>query len=250
MILGSLVDAGLPLDRLQTELRRLPVSGWELHARRDQQTRVRRAVRRRVRGRRGPSVPVRLTRRTTTTMRASRTANSRDVLDDPARRAFPATGRAHGRTHLPPPRRRRSGHARHRRSNDVVFHEVGQVDAIVDITGAAIALDLLGVERVHCSALPCGTGRVRSAHGESPSPAPATMELLRGHPTYTIDLDAEFVTPTGAAILTSIASFEPRPPMIDSKHRLRERKFGLPISQRAARPHRRGCRDHGSAKRR
>jgi pyridinium-3,5-bisthiocarboxylic acid mononucleotide nickel chelatase len=98
--------------------------------------------------------------------------------------------------------------------DDVVFHEVGQIDAIIDIAGAAVALELLGIERVYCSALPCGTGRIRSAHGEGPSPAPATMELLRGHPTYTIDLAAEFVTPTGAAILTEIASFEPRPPMV------------------------------------
>jgi len=96
---------------------------------------------------------------------------------------------------------------------EIAFHEVGQIDAIVDIAGAAIALHLLGIDRTYCSALPCGRGTIFAAHGRMPSPAPATLELLRGVPTYDVDLDAELVTPTGAAILTTIASFEPRPPM-------------------------------------
>jgi len=97
--------------------------------------------------------------------------------------------------------------------DEIAFHEVGQVDAIVDIAGAALGLHLLGIDAVYCSPLPCGRGRITSAHGEGPSPAPATLDLLRDAPTYALDLEGEFVTPTGAAILSSIASFDERPPM-------------------------------------
>ncbi len=96
---------------------------------------------------------------------------------------------------------------------EIAFHEVGQVDAIVDVAGAVIGLHLLGVDRAYCSPLPCGRGTIHSAHGAYPSPSPATMELLRGTPTYSIDLEAEMVTPTGAAILTSLADFGQRPAM-------------------------------------
>ena len=83
----------------------------------------------------------------------------------------------------------------------VHFHEVGAVDAIVDVTGAAIALDRLGVARVTASPVALGHGSVETAHGRLPLPAPATLELLRGVPTVPADVAWETVTPTGAAIL-------------------------------------------------
>ena len=86
----------------------------------------------------------------------------------------------------------------------VHFHEVGAVDAIVDVAGAAIGLDLLGVARVTASAVALGEGSVETAHGRLPLPAPATLELLRGIPTVPAHVSWETVTPTGAAILRSV----------------------------------------------
>jgi uncharacterized protein (TIGR00299 family) protein len=86
----------------------------------------------------------------------------------------------------------------------VHFHEVGAVDAIVDVTGAALGLALLGVERVTASPVGLGGGTVDTAHGRLPLPAPATLELLRGVPTVPAHVQWETVTPTGAAILKTV----------------------------------------------
>lgn len=96
----------------------------------------------------------------------------------------------------------------------VHFHEVGAVDAILDIVGTAIALDLLEVDRVVCSALPVGSGTVTCEHGVMPVPAPATAELLRGFPIAETPEEGELLTPTGAALLTTLADeFGPMPAM-------------------------------------
>lgn len=210
MILGSLVDAGLSLETLQRELERLPVSGWSLQTER---------VRKRglaalyldvvVPGEDGHSHGEHkhegvAHRRLDDVLKILRAAKFRRAVEAAAEKVYRALAQAEARIH---------GSS----AEDVVFHEVGQVDAIIDIAGAALALDLLNVEAVYASAMPCGTGNVESAHGTMPSPAPATLELLRGVPTYQRDLAAEFVTPTGAAILTSLASFEARPAMMIEK---------------------------------
>lgn len=85
------------------------------------------------------------------------------------------------------------------------FHEVGAVDAIVDIVGSCLLLDMLGVERILASSIPCGYGTITCQHGIMPVPAPATMELLRGFPVHSVDIRGELVTPTGAALLTTLA---------------------------------------------
>ena len=88
----------------------------------------------------------------------------------------------------------------------VHFHEVGAIDSIVDIVGAAVAIDLLRVDRIVASAIPTGQGTVKAAHGVMPIPAPGTAELLRGVPLARSSVEAELTTPTGAAILTTVAS--------------------------------------------
>ena len=86
------------------------------------------------------------------------------------------------------------------------FHEVGAADALVDVVGTCWGLERLGVEAVYASALPLGRGSVRTEHGVLPVPAPATAELLRGVPVEMPDIQAELVTPTGAALLVTLVS--------------------------------------------
>jgi pyridinium-3,5-bisthiocarboxylic acid mononucleotide nickel chelatase len=88
----------------------------------------------------------------------------------------------------------------------VHFHEVGALDSIADIVGAAIALELLGAERITSTPVPTGAGTVQCAHGAMPIPAPGTAALLRGVPLRPTSIQAELTTPTGAAILTSIVT--------------------------------------------
>jgi pyridinium-3,5-bisthiocarboxylic acid mononucleotide nickel chelatase len=90
--------------------------------------------------------------------------------------------------------------------NRVHFHEVGAVDAMVDIVCAAVGADALGVDEIICSPLNVGGGAVKCAHGTFPVPAPATVELLKDAPVYSSGMQAELVTPTGAAIVKTLAS--------------------------------------------
>lgn len=121
--------------------------------------------------------------------------------DDLARRIFQKLGHAEAKAHGIDAKK-------------VHFHEVGAVDSIVDIIGAAVGLDLLGVDRIEASPLPPGRGSVNAAHGRMPLPAPGTAELLRGIPLAESTADFEQTTPTGAAILATVAdSFGPLPPL-------------------------------------
>jgi uncharacterized protein (TIGR00299 family) protein len=118
-----------------------------------------------------------------------------------ARRVFARLGQAEATVHGTP-------------VEEVHFHEVGAADAIVDIVGACVGVEALGLEEIVCSPIPTGSGTVTCAHGQLPVPAPATAELLRGVPLAACSEAGELTTPTGAAILTTLArSFGPLPAM-------------------------------------
>ncbi|HAK97076.1 MAG TPA: nickel pincer cofactor biosynthesis protein LarC [Planctomycetes bacterium] len=129
---------------------------------------------------------------------ASLPARAKDI----ALRAFDLLARAEGRVHGMPPQ-------------DVVFHEVGAVDSIVDIVGTALAIAACGAERFSCAPLVLGSGSVSTRHGRLPLPAPATIELVRGAPVVQLPHPFEFTTPTGAALVMALVErFGPLPELV------------------------------------
>jgi uncharacterized protein (TIGR00299 family) protein len=185
MVLGALVDAGCPLETLETALTRLGVEGWRLEARPVERG-----------GLRGTHLGVR-------TDPTRRFHDLGDMLRPIERSTLPDSVKTRAASVL---RRLAEAEARvHRVPVEAVhFHEVGDLDTLVDVVGSVAGLDALGVDRVHVSPLPIGSGTVETAHGRLPVPAPATVELLRGFPVYDNGVAAELVTPTGAAILTTL----------------------------------------------
>jgi len=195
MALGALLDAGLEADRLKAELARLSLPGYEL----TYQT-VQRG------GLRGTYVEVQ-------TSRHEHERHLSDIELFIRESDLPSQVKSRGLSIF---HRLAEAEARvHGISVDEVhFHEVGAVDAIVDVMGVAIGLWLLDVKKVYASPVHVGRGTVTCAHGTLPVPAPATLELLRGVPIYGRDVEAELVTPTGGAILTALVeSFGAAPPM-------------------------------------
>jgi pyridinium-3,5-bisthiocarboxylic acid mononucleotide nickel chelatase len=124
-----------------------------------------------------------------------------DNIKDRAARIFTRLAEAEARVHNEP-------------VEQIHFHEVGAIDAIIDVVGAAIGFELLGIERFVSSALHVGSGTVEMDHGRYPVPPPAVAELLKGVPFYSTDIVGELVTPTGAAIITTLcADYGPIPPL-------------------------------------
>jgi uncharacterized protein (TIGR00299 family) protein len=198
MLLGALLDAGLQREALEGELARLKLPGYRLE--------VSKAERAGLAATRVEVVPV---------GKAPPHRRPPDILSVIEKSDLPAADRergslvfrrlaeAEGRVHGQPP-------------DEVEFHEVGAVDTLVDVMGAVAGLRLLEIGELYCSPLPAGGGEARGSHGVLPVPAPATLELLAragapltspaGEPPF------ELVTPTGAAIVTTLARFE-RPAM-------------------------------------
>ena len=195
MILGALLDAGLDAQALRERLRGLNLPGWELDVRRVRKNEL--AATRVTVVARGES-PERALGDIEALIGNSDLAPAEKP---PIARIFQRLAEAEARVHDCSPA-------------EVHFHEVGAIDAIVDVACAVCGLNLLGVEAVHVSPLPLGRGFTRSAHGRLPLPAPAVVELLRGVPVIGMETEGETVTPTGAAILTTLAkSFGPLPSM-------------------------------------
>ncbi len=195
MALGSLVDAGADLALVERELVTLPVGGWSLEARAVQRSGLA-ATQVVVHVRESPVVRthahiVGLITEARLAPRARRRALS----------AFSRLAEVEGRLHGLPPAQ-------------VHFHEIGGTDAIVDIVGTCVALEILGVDEVRASPVAQGCGMVRTSHGLLPVPSPAVVELLAGAPTYGTDVPVELTTPTGAALLAALAGgWGPMPAM-------------------------------------
>jgi uncharacterized protein (TIGR00299 family) protein len=195
MVLGALVDAGLDLARLEAELRRLALSGWTISAEKV---------------RRGAIAATKVNVASTEHHHHRSLARILELIDSAgfepciaarARQIFERLGQAEAKVHGIP-------------LEQVHFHEVGAVDAIIDIVGAAIGFDMLGLDDFAASPLNLGAGSVQTAHGLLPVPAPATAELVRGFACYSTGIQRELVTPTGAAILAALAAASgPMPPM-------------------------------------
>lgn len=194
MVLGALLDLGVPFEILERELRKIPLTGYSLRAAREP---------------RGPIVGTRLVveakaqphrafHQIRDLIRGSGLGKGvqEKVLD-----VFEILARAESRVHGVP-------------VSEVHFHEVGAVDSIVDIAGAVIGLDWLQVDQVQSSPVPVGRGFVKTHHGVLPLPAPATGYLLQGVPICGSTAARELVTPTGAALLASLAKvYGPVPEM-------------------------------------
>jgi hypothetical protein len=217
MILGALLDAGLPLDELRRALGSLAIGGYEIGADRvlragiaatkfrvEEQTRgdAHEHAHHSHGGSEGASRPAHHDHRTLDEIeRLIRTS----ALSAPAQRRacelFRRLAETEAAIHRMPVER-------------VHLHEVGALDSIIDIVGAVFALDWVGADRILASPLNVGGGMVRSAHGLFPVPAPATVSLLRHVPVYSSGIESELVTPTGALLVTAYASgYGPVPAM-------------------------------------
>jgi uncharacterized protein (TIGR00299 family) protein len=195
MTLGALLDAGLPLEQLRGELNSLDVPGWEISAEKVWKN--------------GMAATYAKVRTEDTSTHRSLSVIL-DILEksqvSPAVKVsasaiFRKLGDVEATVHDVP-------------LEKIHFHEVGAVDAMVDIVGACVGFAALGIEKFSCSALNVGGGTAKMAHGVLPVPAPATARLLLGKPTYSNGVQKELVTPTGAAIVATLCeTFGPQPPM-------------------------------------
>ncbi len=192
MLLGALVDAGADLDALQAQLLKLPLAGYTLESEPVTDH-----------GLSGTRVHVALAAEETHEHRHLEDIERLIIAAELPERAqaraiaiFRKLAEAEGAVHGMPP-------------EEVTFHEVGAVDSIVDIVGAALALELLDIDDLYCSELPLTSGRVMSAHGALPVPAPATVELLKDTAAVwrPVPTEGELVTPTGAAFVATLTGF-------------------------------------------
>jgi uncharacterized protein (TIGR00299 family) protein len=196
MALGALVDAGADLEEVSDMCARLPVGGWTLEAEPTMRGGI---AATKVHVHAAEEGVIRTAAHITGLVEEARLP---ERVRARALGAFHALAEAEGRLHQRPP-------------EQVHFHEVGGVDAIIDIVGTCSALEVLGVDEVYSSPIAQGRGMVRSAHGLIPNPAPAVVELLRGAPTYGIDESLELTTPTGAALMAStVVSYGALPAMV------------------------------------
>jgi hypothetical protein len=188
MTLGAFVSAGIPLERLSAELKKLGLSGFELEARHVERSGI---------------AAVKLEVIVSDTASYHKNLSDIQTLIDQsalgenvkarAKKIFNEVARAEAKIH-------------NSTLDKVHFHEVGAVDSLVDIVGTAICLDHAGIQAVYSSPVKLGSqGFVDTEHGKLPVPTPAALEILKGYPTVLTDVSSELTTPTGAAIIKSLS---------------------------------------------
>ncbi|MEM0492901.1 MAG: nickel pincer cofactor biosynthesis protein LarC [Candidatus Thermoplasmatota archaeon] len=195
MILGALIDAGCPIRYLKKELNKLCVKDYSLNIKRVEYNHI-------------SGVDVQVEYQDTSTPRNLSDINDIIInsdLDESVRnlslRIFHRLAEAESRVH-------------NTAIDKVHFHEVGAIDSIIDIVGSVICYSYHNIDEVYSSSLPMGSGFVDCSHGLIPLPAPATVELVKGVPVYSDERGYELVTPTGAAILTTLARYYGRMPLM------------------------------------
>ncbi len=195
MFIGAMLDAGLDFSGLEKELSKLNLSGWRISSKKITKNHL-------------SATKFNLDETTAQTFRHLADLNRiidhsglNAALKETANKIFLKIAEAEAKVHGQPLQK-------------VHFHEIGALDTIIDVVGALISLELLGVEKVVCSRLNVGSGVVTFSHGTYPVPAPATAEILKGVPIYATETKGELVTPTGAAIISTVAeSFGDMPEM-------------------------------------
>jgi pyridinium-3,5-bisthiocarboxylic acid mononucleotide nickel chelatase len=199
MTLGAFIDLGVSLKWLKAQLEKLPVSGYELSA----ETVMRNGIcAKNVEVTVKDDAASRNYKKITAIIEKSPLSSK---VKETSLSIFEKIARAESQIHRC-------------RKEQVHFHEVGGIDALIDIVGTALCFDYLGIEKVMASPIPLGSGFVTCQHGTLPVPAPATLEILKGVPVHGTKLPYELVTPTGAAIIVTLAdSFEEMPEMIIEK---------------------------------
>ncbi len=191
MILGALLDSGLKIDDLKKELRKLSLRGYEI--------KVSKTNKMGIKGTKFEvKVPKEKTHRNLKDIFKIIDKSSLDEkIKNDSKKIFKRLAKAEALVHGID-------------IDKIHFHEVGSVDAIIDIVGAVIGLNILKVDKIYSSPLSLGRGFVKFSHGKFPVPAPATLELCKNIPVRFPDIEGELVTPTGAAIITTLAEFSPR----------------------------------------
>lgn len=187
MILGSIMDAGVDFNTFVNELTKLNLSGFKL---------AKSGIKRNRIGATSIEVDVeekQPERHLSEIKKIINDSTLSEKIKDKSIQIFTRLAEAEAKIHRTTPEK-------------IHFHEVGGVDAIVDVVGAVIGLELLNIEKVYVSAFPSGFGFVECSHGQIPVPAPAAIELLQGFKIIQRPIEGEMVTPTGAAILTTLAS--------------------------------------------
>jgi hypothetical protein len=188
MVLGALIDIGLPKSVLLEEVAKLGVEPFDIEVKRNERMRIYGThVKVKSKGDEGPQRSYREIKQMIEASPLDVQVKDRSL--DIFRRLASAEAKIHGE-----------------KIDEVHFHEIGALDSIVDVVGAAVGMNHLAIERVFASKIPVGSGFVLGQHGRLPVPAPATLEILKGIPIYSSSLNEELVTPTGAAILTSWSS--------------------------------------------